>query len=814
MGAFRSLLSGTASLALALLLWLPQAHAQDFYHGKSVTLFAGQPPGGGIDSEMRLVAQFFGKHIPGEPAIVPRNMPGAGGMILGNHLFGVAKPDGLTLGMPGRSGFVLAPIVSATDTKYDLRKFTWIGSSASSNFVLWMRRQSNIKSFDDLRNAKRQIIIAGSGSTTAELGHARGAGQVREASRSRSCAAIRASPMRCLRSSVARRTACSASVRASGRTCWPRAAVVPVFQLFDVEPNLPVLRAAGQQPEGEGAPRALERAAAARACGDRAAGAVRRAHAHPAAIISQDGGEQATYLDEAMKRGFDVGRPNTGEEIAAYVADTLMAFPAETIASIAATSRRSSTAAARQSRIAGVAASIVVTCTPTARDETGEGGNHDCKGAGGAVGQHRSLHTWRAGANAGHPGRDPDRRHRPCPDREFGHRHRGQPLQSGRPRSGEVQIPPGARTIDVRGKTVLPGFIDGHCHWESFWGEVYLHLGITTCVQIETQQNGPWGLAQKEGTEMGRIRGPRLWPTGQAIGAREGDFETEGSRAWRGYMKVPSAEAARAIVQQKKKDGYDALKVSEFLTPDMLAVITDEAHKLGMGVTGHSWDVVGYANAGIDGIEHIWSVGYSSILDLEKRRKLAVDRTAGRLDAEEAGAFYEVEGFDTVIKALVEHKVAWTPTIAKWLRPFSPSAERFWKREQEILANPKARFPAAVRVITEFTTEKVIKRYKPEQLERAKLGYQKANEFIRRFVAAGGTLKEGSDSATRHGRHAAARGAGDGRRGRRSADDGDPGRDHQRGARPSRRTRTTAASSPARSPIFRSSRAIRSRTSG
>jgi imidazolonepropionase-like amidohydrolase len=313
-------------------------------------------------------------------------------------------------------------------------------------------------------------------------------------------------------------------------------------------------------------------------------------------------------------------------------------------------------------------------------------------------------------------------------------------------RSGEVQIPPGARTIDVRGKTVLPGFIDGHCHWESFWGEVYLHLGITTCVQIETQQNGPWGLAQKEGTEMGRIRGPRIWPTGQAIGAREGDFETEGSRAWRGYMKVPSAEAARAIVQQKKKEGYDALKVSEFLKPDMLAVVTEEAHKLGMGVTGHSWDVVGYANAGIDGIEHIWSVGYSSILNLEKRRQLAVDRTAGRIDAEEAGSFYEVEGFDTVIKAMVEHKVAWTPTIAKWLRPFSPSAERFWKREQEILANPKAKFPAAVRVITEFTTEKVNKRYKPAQRERAMLGYKKANEFIRRFVAAGGTLKEGSDS--------------------------------------------------------------------
>ena len=313
-------------------------------------------------------------------------------------------------------------------------------------------------------------------------------------------------------------------------------------------------------------------------------------------------------------------------------------------------------------------------------------------------------------------------------------------------RSGEVSIPAGSQIVVVTGKTVLPGFIDGHCHWESFWGEIYLHLGITTCMEIETQQNGPWALAQKEGTEMGKIRGPRIWATGQAMGAREGDFETEGSRAWRGYMKVPNAEAARAIVRKKKQDGYDGIKLSEFITPDLIAVVVDEAHKQGMGVTGHTWDAIASAKAGVDGVEHIWSVGYSSIMDLNKRNQLAVDRTAGRIDAEEAGALYEVEGFDAVIKAMVDNKVAWTPTIAKWLRPLSPSAQRFWQREQEILANPKAKFPDAVRIVTEYTTEKLFKRYKPEQLERTKIGYQKANEFIRRFVQAGGILKEGSDS--------------------------------------------------------------------
>ncbi len=313
-------------------------------------------------------------------------------------------------------------------------------------------------------------------------------------------------------------------------------------------------------------------------------------------------------------------------------------------------------------------------------------------------------------------------------------------------RTGEVTIPPGAQVIDAKGKTVLPGFIDGHCHWEAFWGELYLHLGITTCVEIETNQDGPWALAQKDGTNAGKIRGPRIWPSGQAIGAREGELETEGSRAWRGYIAADNADQMRAVIDQKKKDGYDVIKLSEYLTPDLVKAAADEAHRIGMGVTGHTWDAIASSNAGVDGIEHIWAVGYTSIMDLERRRKLAIDRTAGRIDAEEAGALYESENFDKVIAPMVEHHVAWTPTIAKWLRPLSPSAQRFWQKEQELLADPGANFPAAVRVITEYTTEKLFKRYKPEQLERTRIGYTKASDFIRRFVQAGGVLKEGSDS--------------------------------------------------------------------
>ena len=306
------------------------ACAQDYYKGKSVALFAGQPPGGGIDSEMRLVAQFYGRHIPGTPGIVPRNMPGAGGLILGNHLYSVARPDGLTLGMPGRSGFVLAPIISAADTKYDLRKFTWIGSSASSNFVLWMRRESNIKSFADLKATKRPIVIAGSGSTTSNS-------IIPEV-----LAKYEAIPIKVVRGYPGIADAVLAVERgeADGVMCQRASlrpdmltagAVVPILQFYDVERGVPRLQDLVTNPREKAllellaAPQKLGLAVVAPPGIPPELTRVLR-DAYLAMVATAD------YRDEAVKRGFDIGAPNSGEAIADYVANTLSNFPAETIA--------------------------------------------------------------------------------------------------------------------------------------------------------------------------------------------------------------------------------------------------------------------------------------------------------------------------------------------------------------------------------------------------------------------------------------------------------------------------------------------------
>jgi hypothetical protein len=306
-------------------------------------------------------------------------------------------------------------------------------------------------------------------------------------------------------------------------------------------------------------------------------------------------------------------------------------------------------------------------------------------------------------------------------------------------------VPADAEIIDASGLTVLPGFIDGHAHLEDFHGELYLHLGITTAVTIQIFQDGPWTSAQKRGTELGKIRGPRIWMSGRAIGGERVATDAPDGRTSRGNIVVTTPDEARRAVRRKHQIGCDVIKINEFLPLDLVAVVADEAHRLGMAVTAHTMDAIGSARAGVDGIEHIWGVGTSSILYGPSREKLHIDRLGGLIDQEIANSYYQTENFGPIIDAMVENGVAWTPTIAKWLRPLSPSVERFRAREEEILNDPKAALPGAVRAVTHNAYDKLFRRYTPEQLDRAKIGYDKANEFIRRFVEAGGLLKEGSD---------------------------------------------------------------------
>jgi len=96
---FRCFTTACAILLIALSASDQAAHgAAPYYEGKTIRIIVGTSPGGGYDTYTRLIARHFSNHIPGKPAIIVDNMPGAGGLVSANHLFKVAKPDGLTIG--------------------------------------------------------------------------------------------------------------------------------------------------------------------------------------------------------------------------------------------------------------------------------------------------------------------------------------------------------------------------------------------------------------------------------------------------------------------------------------------------------------------------------------------------------------------------------------------------------------------------------------------------------------------------------------------------------------------------------------------
>src|SRR5262245_20923238 len=183
---------------------------------------------------------------------------------------------------------------------------------------------------------------------------------------------------------------------------------------------------------------------------------------------------------------------------------------------------------------------------------------------------------------------------------------------------GEIMIPQGAEVIDAKGKSVLPGLIDGHCHYRDWMGEVYLAYGVVTCPNIS---NNPvdWIIAQREGVRTGSIRGPRVWASANSIDGPPPEG-TGTLRRQRTSISVDSEDEAHKAVRSLAEKGVDGIKLFERLKPNVAKAAADEAHKLGRPVFGHSLDIFTAATNGYQSVEHAWAVVYRSMKGTKKKQ--------------------------------------------------------------------------------------------------------------------------------------------------------------------------------------------------
>ena len=135
----------------------------EFYRGRNVTLIIGYSAGGGYDAYARTVARHLGRHIPGNPAVIPQNMPGAGSLRSANFLYNVAPKDGTAIGHFSR-GLAMEPLIGTSATQFDARKFTWLGSGTDEVSICMTWHTSAVKSWNDMLTLPFTVGGEGSGS--------------------------------------------------------------------------------------------------------------------------------------------------------------------------------------------------------------------------------------------------------------------------------------------------------------------------------------------------------------------------------------------------------------------------------------------------------------------------------------------------------------------------------------------------------------------------------------------------------------------------------------------------------------------------
>ena len=297
---------------------------------------------------------------------------------------------------------------------------------------------------------------------------------------------------------------------------------------------------------------------------------------------------------------------------------------------------------------------------------------------------------------------------------------------------GTVAIPPNAQVIRAEGRTLLPGLVDAHIHFLDFMPQMFLHFGVTTV--FDTANPTEWILATRDALNSGKIKGPRMFVTGWVVDGPVATSNMNHATEIGGYKThVENPEEARAEARRLIGLGVNALKVHEGLPTELLAVVTDEAQKAGLQVVGHAEDArESVLDGGMHFIEHHRAVTHSTV-----RGELARDVPEADMDP---------ALFDPLIQVLVSNNVYYNPTVSRSILHLL-SKEREWSElGLQYLEDPAFRFipeprrqywvraarnlpPAAVRS------------------EREVVGRRNVEEFVRRFVNAGGKVLTGPDVA-------------------------------------------------------------------
>ena len=316
-------------------------------------------------------------------------------------------------------------------------------------------------------------------------------------------------------------------------------------------------------------------------------------------------------------------------------------------------------------------------------------------------------------------------------------------------------LPPGTQVVDAGGKFIIPGLIDSHVHYAWYEGELFLAHGVTTIYDLGGA--GAWGSAIQKGLNSGKLRGPRYY---HASSIRIPGSERRGGGD-RPSMKSPG-EAKEAVAALKGK--ADLITLSETWKGDYFVPVAKEAHAAGLSIISHSFNALDSADWGIDGIEHMTGVGMAAIRSPEGKRAMAdmgfcehqfapiLEQSLPCIAAGHKNSklyqYMDRTYFDEMIAHLVKHNVFLNPTLDFEWKGIIDRTRQFELEDQKLMFNPELQYvPEDERLVTLGQYHWADKRPGTDREEFLK-GYKNVQEFLRKFVAAGGKLYSGTDAAS------------------------------------------------------------------
>lgn len=311
--------------------------------------------------------------------------------------------------------------------------------------------------------------------------------------------------------------------------------------------------------------------------------------------------------------------------------------------------------------------------------------------------------------------------------------------------AGAPAFPAGTVAIDARGKFIVPGLIDSHVHYRPYMGELYLAYGVTTVNDLGDPLY--WLEATKKGLNSGKIRGPRFFFCGD-IGGTDGmggeeNFPTVEKRVLVN-LKTP-ADARQAVAAVKRS--ADCIKLREDTKGEFFSAIAREADAQGLTIIAHSLNARDSIAWGIDGIEHMVGIAISTVTSAEGKKSYEGKVIEAGHKNSLLYQWMDPTTFDALIAELVRHNVFINPTLHFEWKAINPRTREHELEDTRLLNNANLSYvPLDERLLTLGQYHWADEKSSAEKEQYAK-GYRRVQEFLSRFVKAGGKIYSGTDSA-------------------------------------------------------------------